>query len=144
MSAGDNEVSTPCKGPNPDDWFIERDGYQYPDDPPFATFEEAELLAEQSGTDDVAGVFEELRTSRLKAALQRRRHAREMCHLECPVRLWCLGQALDSDPAPTHGTWGGYYSEELTQIRRLREERRQQAERSRSEQSEERRRLGAS
>lgn len=95
----------PCARPenDPDDWFIERDGRQYPDD--------QMTLRDQ------------------KAAQTRRRHARDKCHVECYARLSCLAVALgDAGPTPgkldiEHGIRGGYYPEELRQIERVRQER---------------------
>lgn len=74
---------------DPDDWFIGKDGRQYPD--------------------------EELEPEAEKAALVRRRHAKDACFVDCLVRTRCLQLALDR-PEP-HGTWGGYYEEELRVIR---------------------------
>lgn len=91
-----SDYVTPCSSPenNPDDWFIERDGRQYPD--------------------------ESLDLDEQREALVRRRHARDKCHVDCYLRVQCLTIAL-SKPEPTHGTWGGYYPEELRQIRSLRD-----------------------
>jgi hypothetical protein len=97
-----SDYITPCADPanDPDDWFIERDGRQYPD--------------------------ESLDLDEQKAALVRRRHARDKCHVECYFRTQCLTIAL-TKPEPPHGTWGGYYPEELRQVRSLRDERARRA-----------------
>ena len=80
---------TPCRRGNPDDWFIEVDGKQYPDDP--------ELLDDE-----------------LRESLTRRRHAREACLNDCYFRMTCLNAAVTE--RKTHGIWGGYYQNELRQI----------------------------
>lgn len=87
----DGILPTPCHLGESDDWFIERDGRQYPDDPPLAA-------------DDK------------RTALIRRRQARQACRTDCEFRRQCLAAALDE--RPTHGTWGGYYSEELRALYR--------------------------
>lgn len=79
--------STPCQS-NPDDFFIMRDGRQYPDD---------------AMTEDEQ-----------REALQRRRRAKDSCFTECPVRTQCLDLALRDQPS--HGTWGGYTEEELRKL----------------------------
>lgn len=88
-------ANTPCES-SPDDWFIEKDGRQYADD----------------------SITEEEQ----KAALRRRRHAKDACFTECYFRTQCLSLAIVDNP-PTHGIYGGYYPEELREIRRLRDER---------------------
>lgn len=91
---------TPCQNPDndPNDWFIGRDGKQYPDDP-FDTEEQSEAAAKRE-------------------ALIRRRRARAACY-ECYFRMQCLDIALEDHES--HGTWGGYYEEELRQIRNMRD-----------------------
>ena len=79
---------TPCESA-PEDWFIEPDGKQYRDDPDLDPDEKRE-------------------------ALIRRRQARQACHTDCPVRLQCLDVAIQV--RPSHGTWGGYHSAELTRL----------------------------
>ena len=94
-------IDTPCMD-NPDDWFIGKDGLQYADDP-------------------------ELSRDELTEALRRRRHAREACRMDCPVRVACLDRAMTNNEQ--YGTWGGYYEEEIKEIRaeimrrKLREDR---------------------
>lgn len=86
----------PCERPenDPEDWFIERDGKQYPDD-----------------------------EMPVPNALKRRRHAKDACHTECYFRLQCLDLALQNPTPATYGTWGGYYPEELREIRKVRDDR---------------------
>lgn len=117
---------TPCSasGIDPDDWFIGRDGKQYPDDE-FLT--EAERRGISRSVLPIGGETAEAHQERVdralraaeadrrRAALQRRRKAREACY-SCPLRGECLDQALREEQ--NHGTWGGYYEEELREIRR--------------------------
>ena len=122
---------TPCQRPenDPDDWFIGRDGKQYADDE-FVTSEEIEEIREglfnsEHYTDIEAAIddqVDKLESRRLKTALQKRRHARDKCHVECILRLQCLDAGLQPENLH-HGTWGGYYSEERSQIDRLKRER---------------------
>lgn len=130
-----------CKaqGVDPEDWFIERDGKQYPDDE-LLTDPEVNALVEKfypgeralepgegryilaTGDDDDETIIEareavdEAEADALKEALRRRRHAKDAC-FRCPMRLECLRIALDG--RIEHGTWGGYYAEERRQIHRL-------------------------
>ena len=118
----------PCrsKANDPEDWFIGRDGKQYPDDV-VLTLEEAEVLTAGRGLDPddasaVAEVFEEVHAERIKAQLRKRRHAKDRCFTECKMRLECLGLALriEEGPLPAnlieYGTFGGYFEEERKQI----------------------------
>jgi hypothetical protein len=108
---------------DPNDWFISKDGKQYPDDDLLTDDDRLAILeaANEQGLEGQVRVeFIEKAEDRAevdakKAALQRRRHAREKCHTDCYFRTQCLGQALDGEQS--HGTWGGYYEEELRQIR---------------------------
>ena len=111
----------PCQEGDPDDWFIGRDGKQYPDDE-LVTSEEIEAhLAEVDPEGALTAeerdrVVDRLEADAKTAALRRRRHAKEAC-LTCPLRLRCLSLALEA-PVQPHGTWGGYYEEEIREIRR--------------------------
>lgn len=109
---------------DPDDWFIERDGKQYPDDVLVTEVEVAEaLMAFPIGEEvDEAQLRADLEAAALKRQLQRRRHAKDACY-QCPLRLQCLQYALEHNIQ--HGTWGGYYQEELRKIRKLIQERQQ-------------------
>lgn len=115
----------PCEA-SPEDWFIEKSGKQYDDDP-VITLEEAKALAEETESfEELEAAIDELRAERISAALLRRRRARDLCFTECPVRTQCLGIAL-SEPTPAnYGTWGGYHSEQLRAIRRERDRKRAQ------------------
>ena len=121
--------TTPCTQ-SPEDWFIERDGRQYPDDPLLTADEEKRVrlsvapLAGESEADHEARMADALaaaRANRRRQQLTRRRQAREACY-GCPVRLHCLDARLEA-PALTAGTWGGYYREEIAQIIALRDRR---------------------
>lgn len=121
-------MTVPCADPanNPDDWFIEKDGRQYPDDV-LVTYDEVVAYVdtcEKTGTpmDFSAGV-EILDGLAVRESLVRRRHAKDKCHTECYFRLACLSQALDGPGGIEYGTRGGYYPEELKKIEGLRAER---------------------
>jgi hypothetical protein len=119
----------PCARPenNPDDWFIGRDGKQYPDDEilsPERVAEIREAISDNAEhyTDPVAAAdaaVDRAEERALRHNLAKRRHARDKCHLDCLLRLHCLGQGLEV----SHGTFGGYYEEERRQIVALRNER---------------------
>lgn len=119
-------TNKPCwqTGANPDDWFISRDGKQYPDEEFLTDAEKRAIgktvlgLAGESYDDHQARVARAIRAveaDRRRAALQRRRKAKEAC-LACPMRDECLRLALDGNFQ--HGTWGGLYEEELRELRR--------------------------
>lgn len=120
---------TPCSRPenDPDDWFIGRDGKQYPDDEilpeGLADQLRAEVMANATSyTDPVKAAdaaVDAAEDREVRRQLAKRRHARDKCHLECILRLQCLGQGLEV----SHGTFGGYYEEERRQIVQLRDER---------------------
>lgn len=117
----------PCQEPDndPDDWFIGRDGKQYPDDD-FLTEDEVRrisktVLAKSGETaeehrDRVDAALAAAERDRRRKALARRRHAKEEC-FGCPFRSGCLEKALEENTPATHGTWGGYFEEELRTIR---------------------------
>lgn len=116
---------TPCSDPknDPDDWFIGRDGKQYPGDD-FLTPEEVTAISHtvlrKDGETDLEHVqrvdaaISAAERDRKRKALQRRRHAREDC-FGCYFRTNCLERALDE--GLPHGTWGGYFEEQLREIR---------------------------
>lgn len=120
-----DELRLPCKeSDTPDDWFIGRDGKQYPsddlldDDIRRAILEEANAL-ELTGEERVTFIEkaqDRAEASAKKDALRRRRHARSECHDSCLFRTRCLGLAIEGEEI--HGTWGGYYEEEIREIRR--------------------------
>ena len=114
---------TPCAESNsPDDWFISRDGKQYPDED-FLTDEDVRLISlsvlikpgetPEDHRDRVDRAVRAAEADRKRQALQRRRHAREACH-ECYFRSQCLDRALSR--GLEHGTWGGYFEEQLRDI----------------------------
>ena len=116
----------PCRRPgaDPDDWFIESNGKQYPED---------ELLTES----DVQGIVEAVAASNpdateedydrairraerdaLTAALGRRRRAKDACWNDCIPRIR-LGVCLEVGMEPTninHGIFGGYDPKERRAI----------------------------
>jgi hypothetical protein len=126
---------SPCadRKNDPQDWFIRQDGKQYPDD---IVLTEAERAGVARSVLRIGGeTFEEHEAriarainaavnNRKRAALIRRRQAKDLCWSGCPIREGCLAQALER--GEMHGTWGGYLEEELVQIRRRRGRRRQQ------------------
>lgn len=115
----------PCAKPdsNPDDWFIGKDGRQYPDDT-FLTQAERDRIAKSvlRKADEVPEDHERrvrravnaAENDRKRRAIQRRRHAKEACH-RCPAMIKCLELAIDS--GVLHGTWGGLYEEEVAELR---------------------------
>lgn len=117
---------TPCSSPenDPNDWFISKDGKQYVDDDFLTEAEVAGLTrsvlpiegetAEQH-RDRVDLTIRVAESDRKRRALASRRHAKEACH-GCYFRTACLDRALTE--VQGHGTWGGYYEEELKEIRR--------------------------
>ena len=118
---------TPCNSPenNSDDWFISRDGKQYPDDD-FLTEDEVRgitksVLAVDGETaeehrDRVDTALAVASGERKRRSLISRRQARDKCHTDCYFRTQCLGRALDEHQ--DHGTWGGYFEEELREVRK--------------------------
>lgn len=112
---------TPCAEGNPEDWFIGRDGKQYPGDDIVSREHVEAHLAEidpthELGVDDRDKAVDRLEASVKRGALRRRRHARDKCYTECYFRTSCLDLALKNDHQ--HGTWGGYYEEEIREIRK--------------------------
>lgn len=117
---------SPCASPenDPNDWFISKDGKQYADDE-FLSQEDRDRIAKtvlaKPGEDAVEhetrvdAAIRQAEATRKRAALARRRHAKEACH-DCYFRTACLDRALSEEQY--HGTWGGYYEEELREIRR--------------------------
>lgn len=113
---------TPCSSPenDPDDWYIGKDGRQYPDDPT-PTLDDAIAQLDQvdpHGTRYeglIVETQERLEIEQTRANLRRRRHAKDACFVDCLVRTQCLDRALSQ--GERHGTWGGYYEEELRAIR---------------------------
>ena len=125
-----DELRLPCReSETPDDWFIGRDGRQYTDED-LVSQQERDSISDQvmrdAATDDVLTIEEardaadraidRAETDAKKAALIRRRKAREACHTSCLLRTRCLGQAIEG--GQEYGTWGGYYEEELRGLRR--------------------------
>jgi hypothetical protein len=114
---------TPCRAENRDDWFISKDGKQYQDDELVSDQDVADHLnkVDPHGTRSEAEfvhVLGNLEAQALKDALRRRRHAKDACHTDCYFRLQCLGMALEDPAQAGHGTWGGYYEEELRELRK--------------------------
>lgn len=118
-----SELRLPCREGDSDDWFISKDGKQYPSDDLLsdgirkAILDEANRLELQ---DDDRVAFIEKAQDRAEADAKRaelrdRRHAKEACQ-SCLFRTRCLDMVLDGDFQ--HGTWGGYYEEEIREIRR--------------------------
>lgn len=124
----------PCESPenDPNDWFIEKNGRQYDWDNLLtpeqrhaiidADYEGSNQMSVEELDATIDAALAEAEAEALKQALQKRRHARDKCHVECYFRTQCLTIAL-TEPEPRHGTWGGYYPEELRKIRRVRDER---------------------
>jgi len=109
----------PCEDPanDPEDWFLERDGKQYVDDV-LVTDEELENVHWEQRADYVEGLTD----LRVRAALRRRRHAKDKCFTLCEQRASCLSQALDGLTIE-YGIFGGYDREERREIIRVRDAR---------------------
>lgn len=117
----------PCADPanDPNDWFISRDGKQYTDDE-LVTRHDVLLGAvntlgyvagdeiDQDAWDELA---DKLETEAKREALKRRRQAKDKC-FECYLRTNCLDMALSTESPATYGIWGGYFEEELRELRR--------------------------
>lgn len=112
-------TSTPCQTGNPDDWFIEKNGQQYKDEPLELTeAEEQVVLAASDGKPwgEVEEALGDALAEKVRQAQIRRRKARDACHTACPVRAACLDQRLTQ--RMEYGIWGGYYPEELAELER--------------------------
>jgi hypothetical protein len=114
------DLRLPCKEGDSDDWFIDRHGKQYADDELVSPDEIAAHLAERDpdgelSAEDRDRLVDGLESAARSRALQRRRQARQACHTDCLIRTQCLGLAIEDEMQ--HGTWGGYYEEEIRQIR---------------------------
>lgn len=121
-----SDLRLPCReSDTPEDWFISRDGKQYGDDD-LLSQEQRDAIAEEVERERGCGphlaeqideAIDIAEAGAKKAALARRRKARDACHNDCVLfRTRCLGMALDQ--GIEHGTWGGYYEEELRTLRR--------------------------
>lgn len=113
---------TPCRSPqnSPDDWFIGKDGRQYPEDQLVSSEQAVAHLdtVDPNGTRSAEIIERTRQTLEEEAARQgqiRRRQAKDACFVDCLVRTQCLDLALRR--REKYGTWGGYYEEELRAIR---------------------------
>lgn len=115
----------PCGDPknDSDDWFIRDDGKQYNDDTFLTEAEVAGLtksvlrIEGETSDEHEARVGRAIRAAtadRKRAQLRKRRHAREEC-FGCYFRTNCLDLALKN--GERHGTWGGYFEEDLKRLR---------------------------
>lgn len=112
----------PCKDPenDPDDWFIGINGKQYSDDE-FVTEEQVVAHLDEvdphgtRSTEIILATWDRLEVEEKKAALQRRRRARDAC-FSCDLRTHCLDIAIQQQIP--HGTWGGYFEEQIRELRR--------------------------
>jgi hypothetical protein len=113
---------TPCQDPenDPNDWFIEKDGRQYYDEPVLGAQEVRDLWDECLTTgEDGMVALQRANAERLRENVVKRRHAKDKCFTECPMRGACLEQGLSEDfVVAQYGIWGGYYPEELRAIQR--------------------------
>ena len=124
-----DQLRLPCReSDTPDDWFIGRDGKQFPSDDLLtaeavtAALETVTLtLADEGYVEAVDKALARAEADAKTEALGRRRRAKEGC-LDCAFRTRCLQIAIDGDEQ--HGTWGGYYEEEIREIRSRIHERR--------------------
>lgn len=113
------------------DWFIEKDGKQYRDDPILTDLEVEMITDHITGALDPSTSLDAFQAAvdkacdageaeKVRLALIRRRKAREACY-KCPIRLACLDSRLEN--RVEYGTWGGYYPEELRKIDEERDRR---------------------
>ena len=106
-----------AKDVDPEDWFIGRDGLQYPDEPFTASDEEIQEVITTRRWEGIANAVEHARGyvigQKRRDALIRRRRAKQAC-FDCPMRLQCLQFSLDN--RIPYGTFGGYYEEERREI----------------------------
>lgn len=131
-----DELRLPCRESNtPDDWFISKDGKQYGDED-LLSEEEREQIAEDVARETGTGPGLERRIDEAvdlaeagakRTALVRRRKARDEC-FSCLLRTRCMQMALDE--GHEQGTWGGYYEEQLRELRRRIARRKNRALRS--------------
>ena len=107
----------PCES-DPDRWYTERDGRRY-DDEVLVTTEDARRATIGFDLLDVEerdALVDELTAAKVKERLVERRHARDDCHVKCPVRTLCLQKALDNHEQ--WGIWGGYFPEQRRELER--------------------------
>lgn len=126
--------SHPCTDPEKrDDWFIGKDGKQYPDDE-FLTHEEKGVIIQAAMDNDAnaSEMIEEVEDEMKRQALIRRRQAKDACY-ECYFRTDCLDIAMRDDTIKS-GTWGGYYEEQLKILKTERNRRRKRNDRATEEQ----------
>lgn len=103
---------------DPNDWFIGKDGKQYPDDelPGLAEAIQAlEVETLEKGRLPTPREYARVEDDVLREQLRKRRHAVDRCHLECYWRTHCLDIALRE--GHRSGTWGGYTEEQLKELR---------------------------
>lgn len=123
---------TPCadRSNDPNDWFIRSDGKQYSSDDFLTEAEQGSIarsvLRLASDTPElhkarVDAAISAARGARKRVALAARQAAKSKCY-SCPVRIECMSKALDN--GEMHGTWGGYFEEEIAEIRNAQSHRR--------------------
>lgn len=112
-------AKTPCAD-NPDQWYTERDGRRY-DDEPLLTQEQVNAIVASIRLDDrerlekIEDAVDEATEAATRKRLAERRQARDAC-FTCPVRLACLDLALAK--REQYGIWGGYFPEQRRAIER--------------------------
>lgn len=123
-----DQIRLPCRdeGANPDDWFITREGKQYSADDVIAPEDMLALVDEwdpnhEKPAEDRDAFAAAAEREAKSAALIQRRKARDLCHTDCLFRTRCLDMALTD--GHEHGTWGGYYEEQIRAIRKAIAER---------------------
>lgn len=121
------DLRFPCAEGNADDWFIGRDGKQYPDEELLNQAQRdaiSDAVMSKAATEDVLTIEKarELADATIAraeadertASLGKRRRAKSSC-FDCLARTDCLDLALRDEQQ--FGTWGGYYEEELRTLR---------------------------
>lgn len=115
-------VVPPCGSTenDPNDWYLEKDGRQYVDEPVLAA-DEVRALWDQcvvDGTDPMTAL-QQATEDRLAENQKRRRDAKAKCFHECPMRTMCLEKGFgDGSRIETYGIWGGYDGSELRSMQR--------------------------
>jgi hypothetical protein len=121
-----SHYKTPCQQGDPENWFIEDDGKQYPDDHFLSEELEEDLFLEARANGDDRSAAEIIGDFDVEAkadALKRRRHAIDACHIDCRLRLQCLDLGLQPDTL-SYGIYGGYTAKQRREIVKVRDEKR--------------------
>ena len=114
----------PCADPanDPQDWFISANGKQYSFDRLLTDAEDAGIRrsvlwirgeSERDHAERVEAAVKAAEDNRKALALRRRQAAKSKCYA-CPIRVECGRGAVER--GEMHGTWGGLFEEELSEV----------------------------